>query len=56
MVNQVSLYKMVNKVRLFQMVNQMRQFQTLLTGEPTASFHSLKTALFTLGLSHWKHF
>src|SRR6218665_2679528 len=29
---------------------------TLLTGEPSASFRSLKTALFSLGLSHWKHF
>src|SRR6218665_1611573 len=29
---------------------------TLLTDEPSASFHSLKTALFSLGLSHWKRF
>src|SRR6218665_2111581 len=29
---------------------------TLLTGELSASFRSLKTALFSLGLSHWKHF
>ena len=29
---------------------------TLLTGEPSASFRSLKTALFSLGLSHWKRF
>src|SRR6218665_209952 len=28
----------------------------LLTGEPSASFRSLKTALFSLGLSHWKRF
>src|SRR6218665_2368732 len=27
---------------------------TLLTGEPSASFRSLETALFSLGLSHWK--
>ena len=27
---------------------------TLLAGEPSASFGSLKTALFSLGLSHWK--
>jgi len=27
---------------------------TLLTGEPNASFRSLKTALFYLGSSHWK--
>ena len=29
---------------------------TLLTGEPIASFRSLKTALFSLGLLHWKPF
>src|SRR6218665_1123765 len=29
---------------------------TLLTGEPSASFRSLTTALFSLGLSHWKRF
>src|SRR6218665_885147 len=29
---------------------------TLLIGEPSASFRSLKTALFSLGLSHWKRF
>ena len=29
---------------------------TLLTGEPSASFRSLKTDLFSLGLSHWKRF
>ena len=29
---------------------------TLLTGQPSASFRSLKTALFSLGLSHWKRF
>src|SRR6218665_4020418 len=29
---------------------------TLLTGEPSPSFRSLKTALFSLGLSHWKRF
>jgi len=29
---------------------------TLLTGEPSASFHSLKTVLFSFGLSHWKRF
>jgi len=29
---------------------------TLLTGEPCASFRSLKTALFSLGISHWKRF
>src|SRR6218665_2044240 len=29
---------------------------TLLTGVPSASFRSLKTALFSLGLSHWKRF
>src|SRR6218665_470335 len=29
---------------------------TLLTVEPSASFRSLKTALFSLGLSHWKRF
>src|SRR6218665_3866376 len=29
---------------------------TLLTGEPSASFCSIKTALFSLGLSHWKRF
>src|SRR6218665_3555955 len=29
---------------------------TLLTGEPSVSFRSLKTALFSLGLSHWKRF
>src|SRR6218665_1885606 len=28
----------------------------LLTGEPSASFCSLKTALFSLGLSYWKRF
>jgi len=28
----------------------------LLTDEPSASFRSLKTALFSLGLSHWKCF
>jgi len=27
---------------------------TLLTGEPSAAFRSLKTALFSRGLSHWK--
>jgi len=29
---------------------------TLLTGEPSASFRSLNIVLFSLGLSHWKHF
>src|SRR6218665_3263156 len=29
---------------------------TLLTGQPSASFRSLKTALFSLSLSHWKRF
>src|SRR6218665_789922 len=29
---------------------------TLLTGEPSASFRSLKTALFSLGLLLWKRF
>ena len=29
---------------------------TLLTREPSASFRSLKTALFSLGLSHWQRF
>src|SRR6218665_2012817 len=29
---------------------------TLLAGEPSASFRSLKTALFSLSLSHWKRF
>ena len=29
---------------------------SLLTGEPSASFRCLKTALFSLGLSHWKRF
>jgi len=29
---------------------------SLLTGEPSASFHYLKTALFSLGLSNRKHF
>ena len=29
---------------------------TLLTGERSASFRSLKTALFSLGLLHWKRF
>src|SRR6218665_580472 len=29
---------------------------TLLTGEPSASFRFLKTALFFLGFSHWKRF
>src|SRR6218665_1295233 len=29
---------------------------TLLTGEPSASFRTLKIALFSLGLSHWKRF
>src|SRR6218665_810048 len=29
---------------------------TLLTGVPSASFRSLKTAFFSLGLSHWKRF
>ena len=29
---------------------------TSLAGEPSASFCSLKTALFYLGLSHWKRF
>ena len=29
---------------------------TLLTGVPSASFRSLKTAHFSLGLSHWKRF
>src|SRR6218665_1266424 len=29
---------------------------TLLTGEPSASFRSIKTALFYLDLSHWKRF
>jgi len=29
---------------------------TLLAGEPSASFRTLKTALFSLGLSHWKPF
>src|SRR6218665_2202218 len=29
---------------------------TLLTGEPSASFRSLKTALFSLGLTHWRCF
>ena len=29
---------------------------TLLTGEPNASFRSLKAALYSLGLSHWKRF
>src|SRR6218665_884883 len=28
----------------------------LLTGEPSASFRSLKISLFSLGLSHWKRF
>jgi len=28
----------------------------VLTGEPSASFQSVKTALFSLGLSHWKRF
>src|SRR6218665_2968077 len=27
-----------------------------LTGEQSASFRSLKTALFSLGISHWKRF
>src|SRR6218665_3746090 len=29
---------------------------TLIAGEPSASFRSLKTALFSQGLSHWKRF
>jgi len=29
---------------------------SLLTGEPSASFRSLKTALFSFGLSPWKRF
>src|SRR6218665_954848 len=29
---------------------------TLLTGVPSASFRSLKTAFFSLGLAHWKRF
>ena len=37
-----------------QLLHSMRS--TLLTGKPSASFHSLKTALLSLGLSHWKRF
>jgi len=39
---------------LSQLIHSPRS--TLLTGEPSASFRSLKTALFSLGLSHWKRF
>src|SRR6218665_3958545 len=38
----------------FQLLPSTRS--TLLTGEPSASFRSLKTALFSLGLLHWKRF
>src|SRR6218665_2571361 len=30
--------------------------RSTLTGQPSASFRSLKTALFSLSLSHWKRF
>jgi len=31
-------------------------YSSLFTGQPSASFHSLKTTLFSLGISHWKRF
>jgi len=43
---------------LWQQANQLlpSTWSTLLTGELSASFRSLNTALFSLGLSHWKRF
>ena len=37
-------------------VNSIIWFVSILTSEQSASFLSLKAALFSLGLSHWKRF